>query len=108
MKKLSKKDREQYTLFLDSWLKIWSKNSKDGVYGDLWSVFRRMKNQGIKNNTEFKQLGGFGLYLLNIILYSFQEYGDVDMREEGEPRLIECVIALHLLTKYLNGELELF
>ena len=107
MNRLTNKDKEGFVQFLDSWLKTWSKNSKEGVYGDLWRVFRQIKDQGIENNTEFKQLGGFGLYLLNVILYSFQEYWDKDVREEGEPRLIECVIALHLLTKYLEGELEI-
>jgi len=104
---LTAKDKEQLVRFLDSWLKTWAKNKKKGVYGNLWSAFRRMKDQGIENNKEFKQLGGFGLYLLNVILYSFQEYGDENMREEGEPRLVECVIALHLLTKYLGSELEI-
>jgi len=107
MNRLTAKDKEQLARFLDRWLKTWAKNKEKGVYGSLSSVFRQMKDQGIENNAEFKQLGGFGFYLLNIILYSFQEYLDEDMREEGEPHLIECVIALHLLTKYLEEELEI-
>lgn len=107
MKQLTTKEKEQYAQFLDGWLKTWAGNMGKGLYGNLWKVFKQMKDQGIEGNTEYKQLGGFGLFLLNIILYSFQEYGDEDIREEGEPRLVECVIALHLLTKYLGSELEI-
>lgn len=107
MKKLARKDKDQMIIFLDSWLKTWSKNKKRGVYGSLWKIFLQMKDNGIDNRVEFKQLGDYGLFLLNIILYSFQEYnhGD-DMTEKGEPRLIEAVIALHLLVSYLKDELE--
>lgn len=108
MNRLTAKDKEQLVQFLDSWLKTWAKNKEKSVYGTLWDVFRQMKDHGIENNAEYKQLGGFGLYLLSIILYSFQEYWDEDIREESEPRLIECIIAFHLLIRYMDGELGVF
>jgi len=107
MKRLTKKEQDQFIRFLDSWLRTWSKNRENGTYGNLWKIFLLMKDNGIDNRVEFKQLGGYGLHLLNIILYSFQEYSDEDIREEGEPQLVEAVIALHLLIGYLKDELKI-
>lgn len=101
LKNLSELEIYSYADYVDGWLKIWGKNKDKGNYGKLWDFFKSLKEEGLEGNQSYKQLGEFGLYLLNYILYSFQEYEDKQEREDKEPILLDSIIALHLLMNYL-------
>lgn len=104
LKHLSEVEIYSYADYLDGWLKFWGKNKDSGNYSKLWKYFKEIKEKGLKEDEHYKKLGDYGLFLLNYILYSFEEYEYPSTEKENEPSLLDCIISFHILMNYLKNE----